>query len=368
MGPLFHAHQRIHRQRVDVVERQRAEKGQAGRARLVDEGRLHPNQVLRDVGQHVAVQKNSAFGDPGGAAGILQEGDVLGPDRHVLQLAAAPFAQRRRKRDVAGQRPARHQLLHAPDHQVDHGPLERAEQIAQRRDHHQPGRRARQHGLQGGGEILQDDDRFRAGIGELLLELARRVERIDVDHRHAGPEHADHGDGVLKDVGHHQRDPRTPRQSPALQERRKGGRPPLEVFEADRPPHAAERRRLGVAPAGRHQQLADRSGRKRSDLPRHARGIARQPRLGGRRRLRLARPRLAFGLGGGGRRRRISIGGGQVPARLGCRAAGLGGLRPGRARSLAGVGRGGGTRRLHCLGQGFPPSRRVPRMPGGLDI
>ena len=43
---------------------------------------------------------------------------------------------------------------------------------------------------QRGGEVLEDDDRLGAGILELVLELARRVERIDVHHRHAGAQDA----------------------------------------------------------------------------------------------------------------------------------------------------------------------------------
>jgi hypothetical protein len=39
------------------------------------------------------------------------------------------------------------------------------------------------HLLQRRGEVLEDDDRLGAGILELVLELARRIERIDVDHR-----------------------------------------------------------------------------------------------------------------------------------------------------------------------------------------
>ena len=57
-------------------------------------------------------------------------------------------------------------------------------------------------------EVLDDDDHLGARVLELVLELARRVERIDVDHRAAGAQRAEQADRVLQDVGHHQRDAR----------------------------------------------------------------------------------------------------------------------------------------------------------------
>jgi hypothetical protein len=40
----------------------------------------------------------------------------------------------------------------------------------------------------------------------LMLELARRVERVDVDHSIAGAQHRGGGDRILQHVRHHQRD------------------------------------------------------------------------------------------------------------------------------------------------------------------
>ena len=75
----------------------------------------------------------------------------------------------------------------------------------------------RDHLLHGGGEILQHDDRLGAGILELMLELARGVERIDVDHRIAGAQHGRDRDRILQHVRHHQRDARALLQALALQ-------------------------------------------------------------------------------------------------------------------------------------------------------
>ena len=61
-----------------------------------------------------------------------------------------------------------------------------------------------QHLLQGMGKVLQHDDDLRARVLELMLQLARRVERVDVDHRHARSQRAEHRDRILQQVGHHQ--------------------------------------------------------------------------------------------------------------------------------------------------------------------
>ena len=60
--------------------------------------------------------------------------------------------------------------------------------------------------LQRAGEILEDDDRLGAGVLQLVLELARRVQRIDVDHDHAGAQDAEQRDRVLQQVGRHDGD------------------------------------------------------------------------------------------------------------------------------------------------------------------
>ena len=39
---------------------------------------------------------------------------------------------------------------------------------------------------------------FRAGIVELVLELARRIQRIDIDHRQAGAQHGHDRDRILQ--------------------------------------------------------------------------------------------------------------------------------------------------------------------------
>ncbi len=63
------------------------------------------------------------------------------------------------------------------------------------------------HFFQGMGKVGDDDNGLGTGVFELMLQLARGVERVDVDHYHAGTQDAEHGDGILQQVRHHHRDP-----------------------------------------------------------------------------------------------------------------------------------------------------------------
>ena len=55
-------------------------------------------------------------------------------------------------------------------------------------------------------EVLENHDYFRAGVFQLVLEFARRVERVRIDHRTACTQYAKESDRVLQDVRHHDRD------------------------------------------------------------------------------------------------------------------------------------------------------------------
>ena len=169
--------------------------------------RKHPRARLQQVRDDVAVEQHRALRDAGRAAGVLQERDVVVAERHALQRPLAAVHQRVGQADRAGHRVRRHHLLHAPDHQVDEHALQ-AEQLADRRDDRLAHLGLADHFLQHVREVLDDDDDLGAGVDELMLELARRVERIDVDHRAAGPQDAEQAHRILQDVRHHQRDAR----------------------------------------------------------------------------------------------------------------------------------------------------------------
>ena len=91
-GP--HRQQEAGRQREDMVERQRADDEELVDMRRLLQRRLQPGVVLQDVGEDVAMEQRRALGDAGGAAGILQEGDVVGRDVRLGELHATAGGER----------------------------------------------------------------------------------------------------------------------------------------------------------------------------------------------------------------------------------------------------------------------------------
>ncbi len=59
------------------------------------------------------------------------------------------------------------------------------------------------HLLQRRGEVFENDDGFRAGVLELVLELAWRVERVHVHGNEAGTQYRRNRNRILQHVGHH---------------------------------------------------------------------------------------------------------------------------------------------------------------------
>jgi hypothetical protein len=93
------------------------------------------------------------------------------------------------------------------------------------------------HLLQRGGEVLEDDDGLGARILELVLELARRIQRVDVDHHHAGAQDAGHRHRVLRHVGQHHRHAVAGGQAAGLQVGGQGARVVVDLAEGEGPAH-----------------------------------------------------------------------------------------------------------------------------------
>ncbi|MGY4433208.1 hypothetical protein ACVWWO_005685 [Bradyrhizobium sp. F1.13.1] len=239
-----HREQVAGRQREDVIERQRADDHELIDMRRRGHRRLQPGVVLQDVGDDVTMKQGGTLGHAGGAAGILQEGDVAGRQLRLVECQRAAGGDRVVEGHRAWQRPGRHHLLDAADDQIDDHALE-AEQVAHAADDDVLDLRLRDHLLDGVGEILQHDDGFGAGILELVLELARRVERIDIDHRETGAQYGCGRDRILQHIRHHDRDAGTALQASPLQVGRHRQRHLVEVAIADRLVHADERLAVG---------------------------------------------------------------------------------------------------------------------------
>ncbi len=84
-----HRHHHVHREREDVIKRQRTDHRDllAGRYFLRD--RCVPGLDLQHVGDDVAVLEHRALAHAGGAAGVLQHRDVIALERRRLEGAAA---------------------------------------------------------------------------------------------------------------------------------------------------------------------------------------------------------------------------------------------------------------------------------------
>ena len=55
-------------------------------------------------------------------------------------------------------------------------------------------------------KVFEDDNRDRTAVVQLVLQFARRVQRIHIDNHEARAQHGENGHGILQDIGHHQRD------------------------------------------------------------------------------------------------------------------------------------------------------------------
>ena len=133
------------------------------------------------------------------------------------ELHAAAERQRALETHGVRQRKRRHHLLDIAHHEIDQHAFHAAEHLAHAGDDDMFHGRLAQHLLQGMGKVFQHDDRFAARVVELVFQLARRVQRIDIDHRVAGAQHGRDRHRILQHIGHHQRHARTLFQAPALQ-------------------------------------------------------------------------------------------------------------------------------------------------------
>lgn len=102
--------------------------------------------------------------------------------------------------------------------------------------------------LQHVGEILQNHHRLGAAILQLVAQLPRRVERVDIDHHKTRPQHRSHGNRVLQDIGHHEGDAIALLQAQALQVSAKLRTEPIQLSIREVHAHEAKRRAVCVAP------------------------------------------------------------------------------------------------------------------------
>ncbi len=258
-----------------MIERQRGDDRHPVNVRRLIEQRLLPGFDLQHIGDEVAVKQRRALRNAGGAAGILQEGDVVGTELGVGQRAPLAGRERVIEAHCAGQRIGRHHLLDLAHHEVGDRAFQSAEHVADRGDDDVLDLGLRQRLLQHAGEILQHDDGLGAGIGELEFEFARLVERIDVDDREAGAQHRGDRDHVLQHVRHHEGDACAALEPKRLQvsaERARGG---IDFAERQRLAHEKAGSVIAKALAAVLDQMRKRRDCRHIDVGRHALRIMR---------------------------------------------------------------------------------------------
>ena len=207
--------------------------------------RIHAASLL-DIRHQVAVGEDRALGPSRGAARVLQEGDVVGAEVDVVERRPCAGGKGVRQGNGAGNAPLRDHSPHALHDEVHEQSLDRREQVPDLGRHDVTDLGLGQRLLERAREVLEHDNRGRAGIRELVRELGRRVQRVDVHDGHPGAQRPEQRDRALQQVRQHDRDPvslATARR-PSAGRRRNRGR-------AGRPRRRSGPRPCSRTPAGR---------------------------------------------------------------------------------------------------------------------
>ncbi len=111
--------QAVHGQREDVIERQRGDHQLFAAMQQRAVGGVH----LLEVRQHVAVGEHRPFRNPGGAAGVLQEGQILGHHFRFHVLHPVAVVQRPAEGDGVWQVIFWHQTFNVLNDEVNQRPF-----------------------------------------------------------------------------------------------------------------------------------------------------------------------------------------------------------------------------------------------------
>ncbi len=226
------------------------------------------------------MRKHRALRDAGRASGVLQERDIFKSQRNRVQRLAAAFLQRILERDRVRNLPVRHHFLHVLDDKIRQHRLDRRKHVADLRRDHRPHAGAVEHLLQGICEVLEHDDRHGARVLQLVLQFARRVERIDVDDGQPGAQRAEQRDRILQQVRQHDRDPVAFLEAERiLQVGAEVATGLVELPIADRHAHVAVGGQVGKAFTTRLEDLLQRRIRTYVDFRRNPLWITLQPDL-----------------------------------------------------------------------------------------
>ncbi|MNK67203.1 hypothetical protein D3C87_865350 [compost metagenome] len=214
---------------------------------------------LLHVGDQVAMGQHRALGQAGGAAGVLQHGDVIEAGAQRLDPQASAHAQRTFEGNGLGQGIRRDHFLDLAHHRIDQPAFGGGHQVAHLRFDQVLDVGVGQHFLDFLPEHVQVYQRPGAGILELVTHLPRGVQRVGVDHDQPGAQGAEHGNRVMQDVGHLHRDA-VPRHQVGvgLQVAGEGGALAFQFGVGQGHAHVAERRAVSKLLAGTLEHLDHR--------------------------------------------------------------------------------------------------------------
>ena len=184
-----------------MVERQRGDDGFFAGPEQID----NPFGRLLHIGADVAVAEYGAFGHAGRAARVLQQCGVFAGQGNGAEGVRRAFFQGRLKRDGVGNAVFGHHFFHFAQDEIYQRTFEEAEHFPDRGDDDVFDLSARQHQFQRVGKIFQNDDGGRAAVFQLMLQLARGVERIGVYRHQPRLQDAEKRNRVLQQVGQHNR-------------------------------------------------------------------------------------------------------------------------------------------------------------------
>jgi hypothetical protein len=134
-------------------------------------------------------------------------------------------------------------------------------------------RRMRLHRLKCLRERVEQHDCLRAAIDQLMLQLSRRIQRIDVHHHVTGTQNGCHGHRILQNIRQHHSDTRATRKTQPLKPRGKITRLRIQFAVGQLTAHADERARGRVRHETLPQHVANRAELRSVDLRRDTRRV-----------------------------------------------------------------------------------------------
>jgi hypothetical protein len=165
-----------------------------------------PRPHLQDVGHDVAVEGHRPFREAGGPACILEDGHVIRSHLHRRPLVRPVAPQQVLEPDVVV--PQRHAVaLFALPGQGVEDLQERAHVFLDVDGHHAAHRGVGLDGFHPLVDPAEDNGRRGTGVGELVFQLAGRVDGVGGHHDAADLLNGEVGDDELRDVRHDQSHP-----------------------------------------------------------------------------------------------------------------------------------------------------------------